>query len=83
MEQISKDIEQIVDVTKDEVASSDQIVNLIDSVASITEATASSSEEVAAAAEEQSAVIQNLAISAQESSNMAVNMEKIVEKFKV
>ncbi|MBZ9634536.1 methyl-accepting chemotaxis protein [Clostridium sp. FP1] len=46
IEQISKDINKIADIKKDEVASSEQIVKLIDSVATITEITATSSEEV-------------------------------------
>ncbi|MFT5874203.1 MAG: methyl-accepting chemotaxis protein [Clostridium sp.] len=81
VEQISKDINQIVDITKDEVASSDQIVKLIDSVATITETTATSSQEVAASAEEQLSVIENLAVSSQQTSAMANNLNSIVEKF--
>jgi methyl-accepting chemotaxis protein len=81
VEQISKDINQVVDITKDEVASSDQIVKLIDSVATITEITAASSQEVAASAEEQNSAIENLAASAEETSAMANNLNNVVEKF--
>jgi methyl-accepting chemotaxis protein len=81
VEQISKDIQQIVDVTKDEVASSDKIINLINTVATITEATAASSQEVAAAAEEQNTTIENVAASAEETSAMAVSLNNLVEKF--
>ncbi len=83
VEQISKDIERIVDVTKDEVANSDQIVKLIDSVATITETTAASSEEVAATTEEQSSIIQNLASTSEETSAMASSLNELVEKFKI
>ncbi|WP_432663603.1 methyl-accepting chemotaxis protein [Wukongibacter baidiensis] len=83
VEQISKDIERIVDVTKDEVANSDQIVKLIDSVATITETTAASSEEVAATTEEQSSIIQNLASTSEETSAMANSLNELVEKFKI
>jgi methyl-accepting chemotaxis protein len=83
VEQIVKDIEQIVDVTKDEVANSDQIVKLIDSVATITEITASNSEEVAASAEEQASIIQNLAAISEETSAMANSLNNLVEKFKI
>jgi Methyl-accepting chemotaxis protein len=83
VEQIAKDIEQIVDVTKDEVASSDKIIDIINTVATITETTASSSEEVAAAAEEQSTAIENVASSAEETSAMAVSLHNLVEKFKI
>ncbi|WBW95369.1 methyl-accepting chemotaxis protein [Oceanirhabdus sp. W0125-5] len=81
VEQIAKDIEQVVDVTNDEVASSDQIVKLIDSVATITETTTANSQEVAASAEEQSSVIHNLVASAEETSAMANNLNSLVEKF--
>lgn len=83
VEQIVEDIEQVVDVTKDEVANSDQIVKLIDSVASITETTAVSSQEVASAAEEQSSVIQNLAAGSEQTSAMANSLYDLVEKFKI
>jgi Methyl-accepting chemotaxis protein len=83
VEQIAKDIQQIVDVTKDEVASSDKIVNTINTVATITETTAANSEEVAAAAEEQNTAIENVASSAQETSAMAISLHNLVEKFKI
>ncbi|MCT4542747.1 MAG: methyl-accepting chemotaxis protein [Vallitalea sp.] len=82
VKQINKDIEQIVDVTKDEVASSDQIVKLIDSVATITENTTSNSEEVAASSEEQASIIQSLATSSEETSAMASELNMLVENFK-
>lgn len=81
IEQIGKDIKQIVDVTKDEVASSDQIVKLIDSVASITEKTTANSQQVAAAVEEQAATSQNVAESVQQTSEMAISMDKLIEKY--
>lgn len=81
VKQITRDIEQIVEVTKDEVASSDKIINLINTIATITETTAASSQEVAAAAEEQNTTIENVAASAEESSAMAVSLNNLVEKF--
>lgn len=83
VEQIAKDISLIVDVTRDEVASSDQIVKLIDSVATITETTVAHSQAVLAATEEQTAVIQNLAASSEETSAMANNLNGLVEKFQI
>lgn len=83
VEQIAKDIQQIVDVTKDEVASSDKIINTINTVATITETTAANSEEVAASAEEQNTAIENVASSAQETSAMAISLHNLVEKFKI
>ncbi|MBF8983813.1 methyl-accepting chemotaxis protein [Lutibacter sp. B2] len=83
VEKTVKEIEQIVDITKDEVASSDEIIKLIDATATITEATANNSEEVAAATEEQSSITQNLAASAEEMSAMANSLSERVEKFKI
>lgn len=79
---IISDIDQILNVTKDEVASSDQIIHLIDSVASIAETTASNGEQVAMSAQEQSCVIESLASSAEETSAMASNLNDLVIKFK-
>ncbi len=81
VKQISKDIKQIVDVTKDEVATSDKIINLINTVATITENNAASSQEVAASAEEQNTAIENVAASAEESSALAISLNNLVEKF--
>jgi methyl-accepting chemotaxis protein len=81
VKQISKDIKQIVDVTKDEVATSDKIINLINTVATITENNAASSEEVAASAEEQNTAIENVSASAEESSALAISLNNLVEKF--
>ncbi|OBR91862.1 methyl-accepting chemotaxis protein McpA [Clostridium ragsdalei P11] len=81
--QISSNVNEIVDVTKDEVATSDKIVNLINTVATITENTAASSEEVAASAEEQNSAIENVAASAEESSALAVSLNNLVEKFTI
>lgn len=83
VEHITKDVEQIVDVTDEEVANSEKIVKLIDSIATITETTASSSQEVAAASEEQTATLENVANSAQASTQMAVNMDELISKYTI
>lgn len=83
VEKIVKNIAEIVDITNDEVATSDQVVKLIDTVATITEDTSSNSQEVAAAVEEQSATIQTLASTAEEMSAMSASLENLVKKFKV
>lgn len=78
---IGHDIEEIVAVTREEVASSDKILKLIDGVASSTEMTASNSEEVATAAEEQSSIVQNMAAGSEKTSNMANSLTDLVEKY--
>lgn len=83
VDKISKDINKIVEITRDEVASSEQIIGLIDSVATISETTASNSNQVAVAAEEQGKATETLASIAEESNAMAFGLGKLVEKFKV
>ena len=81
VENIAEGIDQIVDVTNNEVASSEQIIQLIDAVATITETTMGNSHQVALASEEQSSIIQNFASASEETSAMASELNSIVEKF--
>lgn len=83
VEQIIKDIEQISDITQDEVANSDQIVKLINNVAVIAEATTDHTKEVASSIEELSSVTENLAASSEQTSSMANELYSLVDKFKV
>lgn len=80
---ITKGVEEIADITKDEVATSDQIVKLIDTIATATETTSANSQEVSAATEEQTATVENVASTAEETSSMASALEELVRKFKV
>ena len=78
-----RSIKEIEDITKAEVATSDQVVKLIDAIASVAEATAAASEEVSSAAEEQTAAVETLSSTAQQTSSMANDLEELVQKFKV
>jgi methyl-accepting chemotaxis protein len=80
---ISESIGKIVEVTDQEVASSDKILNLIDTVATLSENNTGSSEEVAASIEEQSALLESIASGSQELTAMASLLNDMVEKFKV
>ena len=82
-QQIAASIEEIVDITKDEVATSDQVIKLIDTIATITETTSANSQEVSAAVEEQTATTETLAASAEEASAMAGSLEQLVKIFKI
>ncbi|MBB6217753.1 methyl-accepting chemotaxis protein [Anaerosolibacter carboniphilus] len=81
VEGMVKNIKEIVEITKDEVATSDQVIKLIDTVATITEATSANGEEVAAATEEQTAAVETLAATAEEASSMANSLDALVRKF--
>ena len=60
------DSDRILDITKSEVATSEQIVTLIESIADINDSNAANAEEVAAAAEEMSATMHTVASGAGE-----------------
>ncbi|MFZ7103625.1 MAG: methyl-accepting chemotaxis protein [Peptococcaceae bacterium] len=75
--------ESIAELTKDEVASSDEIVNLIDYIASLAEETAGASEEVTAATQEQASSFSEIASLAQREAAIAEQLQVKVAGFKV
>lgn len=83
IENITEHVNEILDITGDEVASSDRVVKLINEIATITESNSSNSENVSLAAEEQSSAINNLTATAEETSAMAEELTKLVERFNV
>ncbi len=83
VKQIGEDIDQIADVTKDEVANSDRIIQLIDGISTTSEKISSESQDIAAVIEEQNAVSQSLAAVAEQSTAMANELTILVEKFEV
>lgn len=82
VEGTADNIKEIVDVTEDEVASSDKIVELINYVATSIENTSTHVEEVAAATEEITTSMENANDATIETSEIADNIEKVVEEFK-
>lgn len=83
IENITAHVNEILDITGDEVASSDKVVKLINEIATITESNASNSENVSLASEEQASAINNLTSTAEETSAMAEELTKLVEKFEI
>ncbi|MBP2626523.1 MAG: methyl-accepting chemotaxis sensory transducer [Firmicutes bacterium] len=83
VKQTTAEAREIGDLTSEEVASSEQIVKLIDHLATVIETVATHGEEVSASAEEQSAAMQTVAASAEETSAMAHQLESSVAKFLV
>ncbi|GMA98455.1 methyl-accepting chemotaxis protein [Pelosinus sp. IPA-1] len=75
--------QEIGKVTSSEVASSEQIIKLIDALATMIESVAAHGEEIAASSQQQSAAMQTVAASAEETSAMAHQLKGSVEKFKV
>jgi methyl-accepting chemotaxis protein len=78
-----KDMQQIVNVTNDEVATSDKIIQLINAVATGIETMSSHAQHVAAATEEITAAVETVASSAEETSAMANELRSAVERFKI
>lgn len=83
VEMITGNVQEILEITRDEVATSDQIIKLIDSMGTISELAALNTENVSAATEEQAATVNNFVSSAEEISAMANELEFLVEKFKI
>lgn len=83
VEGIVQNISEIVEITANEVDTSNQVVRLINHVAEITESTSASSQEVAASVEEQATTLQTLAAAAEEISSMAITLEDLTKKFKI
>ena len=83
IENIAEHVNEILDITGDEVASSDKVVKLINEIATITECNTANSENVSLAIEEQATAINNLTATAEETSAMAEELTKLVEIFKI
>jgi methyl-accepting chemotaxis protein len=83
IENITKHVNEILDITGDEVASSDKVVKLINDIATITESNSSNSENVSSAVDEQAKAMESLTATAEETSSMAEELTRLVEKFKV
>jgi len=77
------DIDGIVKVTDDEVASSDKIIQLIEVVAENIEGTSQEAQDVSAAIEETAANIETVAASSEQASAMAQNLHSLITRFKV
>lgn len=77
-----EEIEGIVDITNEEVATSEKIVKLINAVASVIEETATNAEEVSAATEQTTASIDTITESTEQLNEIAAELRKIVENFK-
>jgi methyl-accepting chemotaxis protein len=77
------DSDRILDITKSEVATSEQIVTLIESIADINDSNAANAEQVAAAAEQMSATMHTVASGAGETAAKGLELKELVEKFKL
>lgn len=83
IETIVKHVGEILDITSDEVASSDKVVALINDVATITEDNTANCENVAIACQEEADAVNNLTSTAEETNAMSQELMRLVEKFKL
>lgn len=83
IEDIVENVNEILDITGDEVASSDKVVELIDEMATITESNSSNCKNVASSAEEQVKAVESLTATAEETSAMSEELTELVERFKI
>jgi len=83
VKQTVKEIQEIRDVTREEVANSEEVVKLIDQLSAIVEDVAASCQEVSSGTEQQTATMQTIAASAEEASAEANHLKHLVDNFKV
>lgn len=83
IENIIQNIDEILDITSDEVASSDKVVSLINDVATIIETNSANCNNVSEATQEEVNAINNLTATAEETNAMAEQLLKLVERFRV
>lgn len=75
-------VQQIKDITVNQIAFTKQVVKAVEDIASTAEESAAATEEASASGEEMSASMQELAASAQELADMAVELKDLVGTFK-
>ncbi len=81
--QSSTMVNEITTATQQQLASSEQIVKAIDEVAAVAQEAASATEEASSSAEEQTASMEELTASAEELARLAMNLQSLVDKFKL
>jgi methyl-accepting chemotaxis protein len=77
-----REIDGVLDVTQEEVAQSDLIIELIDSLATVIENTAESAQQVSIAVQQTSTVVETLAITSTESHSLASSLQLEVGFFR-
>jgi methyl-accepting chemotaxis protein len=83
VESTVRDVNGIVEVTNEETATSEKVVNLINTLATVVENTAAHIQQVAASTEQTTAAMETIAASAEQTNSMANELEAEVEHFTV
>jgi methyl-accepting chemotaxis protein len=80
---VSAVVEENTAATEEMAANSSEVTQAIENIASVSEENSAAVEEVSASAEEMNAQVEEVSASAQELSDLAVQLENIVKKFKL
>ncbi len=80
---VSAVVEQNTAATEEMAAGSSEVMQSIENIASVSEENSAAVEEVSASAEEMNAQVEEVSASAHELSQLAVQLENIVKKFKL
>ncbi|MDU4961236.1 MAG: methyl-accepting chemotaxis protein [Sporomusaceae bacterium] len=77
----SREINGVLEVTQEDVAQSERIIELIDSLATIIESTATNARQVTAAAQQTSTIMASLTAAAEESNSLAAGLRSEIGYF--
>jgi methyl-accepting chemotaxis protein len=83
MDSVSAVVEENTAATEQMAASSGEVTQAIENIASVSEENSAAVEEVSASAEEMSAQVEEVTASAQSLADMAVELQKIVQEFRL
>ena len=83
VDSVSAVVEENTAATEEMAAGSAEVTQSIENIASVSEENSAAVEEVSASAEEMTAQVEEVSASAQELADLAKQLEKIVEKFKL
>lgn len=82
-ESLNNNVSNLGVICKDQVSISDDIMASVSNSTQSSKANAAMAQEISAAAEEQAAITESLSGAAEESSQMAVNLNDMIQKFKL
>ncbi len=83
VDSVSAVVKENTAATEEMAAGSSEVIQAIENIASVSEENSAAVEEVSASAEEMNAQVEEVSASAQELSELAIQLENIVKKFKL
>ncbi|WP_158638576.1 methyl-accepting chemotaxis protein [Metabacillus litoralis] len=83
IEEVAAQSQEVSAIVEEVTASSQSMVKMVEEVASISQQTAGNTQNVAASAEEQNASMEEIAASSESLSQLAIELQEIVSRFKI